>query len=63
VIPFAAGSGTDNVGCIVGHRLSERLQQPVIVENRPGAHGQIAAEYVAKTKPDGSEAGNICSAL
>ena len=53
VIPFAAGSGTDNVGRIVGQRLSERLKQPVIVENRPGANGQIAAEYVAKTKPDG----------
>jgi tripartite-type tricarboxylate transporter receptor subunit TctC len=53
VIPFAAGSGTDNVGRIVGQRLSERLKQPVVVENKPGANGQIAAEYVARSKADG----------
>jgi tripartite-type tricarboxylate transporter receptor subunit TctC len=53
VIPFAAGSGTDNVGRIVGQKLSERLRQPIVVENRPGANGQIAAEFVAKAKPDG----------
>ena len=53
VIPFAAGSGTDNVGRIVSQRLSERLKQPIVVENKPGANGQIAAEHVAKSKPDG----------
>ena len=53
VIPFAAGSGTDNVGRIVSQRLSERLRQPIVVENKPGANGQIAADYVAKSKPDG----------
>ena len=53
VIPFAAGSGTDNVGRIVSQRLSERLRQPIVVENKPGANGQIAADHVAKSKPDG----------
>jgi tripartite-type tricarboxylate transporter receptor subunit TctC len=53
VIPFAPGSGTDNVGRIVSQRLSERLKQPVVVENKAGANGQIAAEYVAKAKADG----------
>jgi tripartite-type tricarboxylate transporter receptor subunit TctC len=53
IIPFAAGSGTDNVGRIVGQKLSERLKQPIVVENKPGANGQIAAEFVAKAKPDG----------
>ena len=53
VIPFAAGSGTDNVGRIVSQRLSERWKQPVVVENKAGANGQIAAEAVAKAKPDG----------
>jgi tripartite-type tricarboxylate transporter receptor subunit TctC len=53
VIPFAAGSGTDNVGRIVMQKLSERLKQPIVVENRAGANGQIAAEYVKGAKPDG----------
>lgn len=53
VVPFAAGSGTDNVARIVSQRLSERLKQPIVVENKAGANGQIAAEAVAKAKPDG----------
>jgi tripartite-type tricarboxylate transporter receptor subunit TctC len=53
VIPFAAGSGTDNVGRIVSQGLAERLKQPVVIENKPGANGQIAAELVKNAKPDG----------
>jgi len=53
VVPFAAGSGTDGVARIVGQKLGERLKHQVIVENRAGASAQIAAEYVAKAKPDG----------
>lgn len=53
IIPFAAGSGTDNVGRIVSQGLSERLKQPVVIENKPGANGQIAAEIVKNAKPDG----------
>lgn len=53
IIPFAAGSGTDNVGRIVSQGLSERLKQPVVIENKPGANGQIAAETVKNAKPDG----------
>jgi len=53
VVSFAAGSGTDSVARIVGQKLAERLKQPVVVENKAGANGQIAAEYVKNAKPDG----------
>jgi len=53
VVPFAAGSGTDGVARIVAQKLSERLKQQVLVENKAGASAQIGAEYVAKAKPDG----------
>jgi tripartite-type tricarboxylate transporter receptor subunit TctC len=53
VVSFAAGSGTDSVARIVAQKLSERLKQPVVVENKAGANGQIAAEYVKNARPDG----------
>ena len=53
VVSFAAGSGTDSVARIVAQKVSERLKQPVVVENKAGANGQIAAEYVKNAKPDG----------
>jgi tripartite-type tricarboxylate transporter receptor subunit TctC len=53
VVPFAAGSGTDAVARIVAKKLSERLKQPVLVDNKAGANAQIGALFVAKAKPDG----------
>jgi tripartite-type tricarboxylate transporter receptor subunit TctC len=53
VIPFVAGGSSDIVGRAIGSKFSEFLGQPAIVENRPGANGSIAAEYVAKAEPDG----------
>ena len=53
VVPFAAGSGTDAVARTVGQKLSERLKQSVVIENKPGASAQLGAVHVAKAKPDG----------
>lgn len=53
VVPFAPGGGTDVITRIVGQKLSDNLGQPVIVENRAGAGGNIGAEMVAKAKNDG----------
>ncbi len=53
VIAFAAGSATDGAGRILAQELSQRLGQNVIVENRAGANGQIAAVFVARSAADG----------
>jgi tripartite-type tricarboxylate transporter receptor subunit TctC len=48
-----AGTGPDNIARLLSVRLQQTLGQPVIVENRTGANGNIAGEYVAKSSPDG----------
>ena len=53
IIPFAAGGATDVTARVIGQKLSEEWSVPVVIENRPGATGAIAAEYVAKAVPDG----------
>ena len=53
VVPFTAGGGVDGLGRALADKLTAKLGQPVIVENRPGASGNIAAEYVYKSPPDG----------
>jgi tripartite-type tricarboxylate transporter receptor subunit TctC len=53
ISPFAAGGSTDTVGRLLAPRLSERLGQNVVIDNRPGAGGMIGTASVAKATPDG----------
>ncbi|NML47581.1 tripartite tricarboxylate transporter substrate binding protein [Ramlibacter sp. G-1-2-2] len=53
IVPSAAGGSVDRLARSLGDRLSKRLGQPVVVENRAGAGGAIATEGVATSKPDG----------
>jgi tripartite-type tricarboxylate transporter receptor subunit TctC len=53
VVPFAPAGGVDVVGRLLAHRLSELWDQQVVVENKPGAGGNIAAEMVARSDADG----------
>jgi tripartite-type tricarboxylate transporter receptor subunit TctC len=53
ITAFGAGSASDIVARLIGERLQSALGQVVIVENRPGASGQIAADMVARAQPDG----------
>ncbi|MFN7713386.1 MAG: Bug family tripartite tricarboxylate transporter substrate binding protein [Curvibacter sp.] len=53
IVPVSAGGGTDVMARTVGQKVSELLGQPVVVENRTGAGGNIGVEYVAKAKADG----------
>lgn len=54
IVPYAAGGTTDQVARLLQRPLSEVLQRPVVVENKPGAAGTIGTEYVARAAPDGN---------
>ena len=53
VVPFAPGTATDNLVRPLTESMSATLKQPVVIDNRVGAVGKIAAEHVARSAPDG----------
>ena len=61
VVPFSAGGGGDVVARFMAQRLSERVGQSVVVENRVGAGGNLGSDYVLKSPPDGYTLLNMSS--
>ncbi|MDO5626588.1 MAG: tripartite tricarboxylate transporter substrate-binding protein, partial [Pseudomonadota bacterium] len=53
VVPQAAGGANDTIARVVGQRLSQQMGVPVVIENRPGAGGNIGTAHTAKARPDG----------
>src|SRR5678815_2748442 len=53
VVPYPPGGPLDTVARLLGQRVSESVKQPVTVDNKPGAGGNIGADFVAKSPPDG----------
>lgn len=53
IVPYTPGDGPDVIARLVGQKISEKLGHPVIVDNKPGASGQIGLEQTAKAAPDG----------
>ncbi len=53
VVPFAAGSATDQIGRAFAEKMSQTLGQPIVIDNKPGANGMLGADIVAKAPADG----------
>src|SRR4029450_12545084 len=59
IVPLAAASAVDNAARIVAQKMSANMGQQVVIENQPGASGQIGADRVAKAAPDGYTIGGF----
>src|SRR3954464_10290048 len=59
IVPFPAGSSTDVISRIIAQKLSARMGQQFVIDNRPGASGNIGADALAKSAPDGYTMGLI----
>lgn len=53
IVPFPPGGSSDVMARVVGQRLSEALGQPIVIDNRPGASGNLGSEIAARSSPDG----------
>ena len=67
IVPFPPGNTMDIMSRLIAPKLQERLGQPIIVENRPGASGMLGLDLVVKSPPDGytigaGQGGNLCVA-
>ena len=63
IVPFGPGGGADIIGRIVAQSLQEKLGQPVVIENRPGAGGTLGNEAVARADKDGYTLGIMTAAM
>ena len=59
IVPFPPGNSTDTMSRLIAPKMAERLGQPFVVENRPGASGMLGLDYVAKSAPDGYTIGVV----
>jgi tripartite-type tricarboxylate transporter receptor subunit TctC len=53
IVPYTPGDGPDVIARLIGNKISERLGQPVLIDNKAGASGQIGLDMTAKSPPDG----------
>ena len=53
IVPYAPGSGMDSMSRVIAQELSERLKQPVVIDNKPGANGTLGAAALTRAAPDG----------
>jgi tripartite-type tricarboxylate transporter receptor subunit TctC len=53
IVPFTPGGATDGMARVTAAKLQEKLGQPFVVENRPGANGAVGGQFVAQAAPDG----------